>query len=333
MEFGALFLGDPPVSRVVDLAKKAEDLGFDYVWLADSQVLWQEAWVTFALMAEATETIKIGPCVTNPATRDPSVLASLLGTLDEVSGGRMVCGIGRGDSAVRTVGRRPATVAQFEESIKIIQELVGGRSVEINGQEVSFPWIEGREIEMWGAGYGPRALGVVGGTCDGYILQLTDPDILEWIQPAVDRGAVAAGRDPADVRTMVSGPAYITDDTNRAHAHDQLRWFAGSVANHVADLIDAHGTGTFPKSLTEFMTGRPKYDYQQHGKVGNPSTDYIDDEVNERFCVIGTPEEHIEKLGVLEDRGADLYTIYFIHDNIEATMEAYGKHVIPALRG
>ena len=333
MEFGALFLGDPPVSRIVELAKKAEDLGFDYVWLADSQVLWQDCWVTFALIAEATERVKIGPCVTNPVTRDPSVLASQLGTLDEISGGRMVCGIGRGDSAVRTIGRRPSTVAQFEDAIHSIRGLVAGGNVERNATDVALPWTDGREMEMWGAGYGPRVLDVVGRTCDGFILQLTDPDILEWIQPFVRKGAEAAGRDPEAVRAMISGPAYITDDANRAHAHEQLRWFAGSVANHVADLISAHGEANFPESLTTFMAGRPKYDYNQHGKVGNPSTEYVDEEVNDRFCVIGTSDDHIAKLKLLEERGADMYTVYFIHDNIEATMEAYGEHVMPALRG
>jgi len=332
MQFGALFLGDPPVSRVVELAKKAEDLGFDYVWLADSQMLWQECWVTFALMAQATERIKIGPCVTNPVTRDWSVLASLLATLDEVSGGRMVCGIGRGDSAVRTIGQRPATVAEFEESIGVIKGLVAGNKVDRNGTELDMPWWDGRDMEMWGAGYGPRVLDVVGRICDGFILQLADPDILEWILPLVHSGVAAAGRNAEDVATMISGPAYITDEEGRAHANAQLRWFAGSVANHVADMIATHGEDQFPSELTDFMRGRPKYDYQHHGKVGNPQTEYIPDEVNERFCVIGTPDEHIAKLRDLQERGADAYTIYFIHDNIEATMEAYGEHVIPALR-
>ena len=329
MEFGALFLGDPPVSRVVDLAKKAEDLGFDYVWLADSQVLWQEAWVTFALIAEATERIKIGPCVTNPATRDWSVTASMLATLNEVSGGRMVCGIGRGDSAVRTVGMGPSSVSELEQSIKAIKTLCEGGTVTLNEKQVKFPWLDHGQMEMWGAGYGPRVLDVVGQTCDGFILQLADPDILEWILGLVEVGTSNAGKSLDDIRVMISGPAYITEGSDRSHAREQLKWFAGSVANHVADLIAAHGEDQFPSTLVDFMRGRPVYDYDYHGKVGNPATQYVPDEINDRFGVIGTPDEHIEKIRELESRGADAFTIYFIHDNIEGTMEAYGEKVIP----
>ena len=331
MQFGATFLTYPPVRRIVELAKKAEDAGFDYVWLADSQVLWQDSWIVAALVAEATERIKIGPMVTNPVTREWSVTASMLAVLDEVSGGRIVCGIGRGDSAVRTVGLKPSSVDDFRRSIGVIKGLFAGRSVEHNGMDVKIEWAEGRDLEVWGAGYGPRVLDVVGGECDGFILQLTDPDIFEWILPLVRNGAAAAGRPEGSVKAMVAGPAYITSG-NREHAYAQLRWFAGSVANHVADLIATHGAEQFPPALTTFMQGRPKYDYNRHGQVGNPSTEYVPSEINERFCVIGEPHEHIKKLQRLADIGMDQYNIYFIHDAVEATMEGYGEHVIPAFR-
>jgi probable F420-dependent oxidoreductase len=331
VQFGATFLTDPPVRRIVELAKKAEDAGFDYVWLADSQVLWQDSWIVSSLVAEATERIKIGPMVTNPVTRDWSVTASMLAALDEISGGRIVCGMGRGDSAVRTVGLKPASVDDFRRSIGVIKGLFGGRSVEHNGIDVKIEWAEGRDLEVWGAGYGPRVLDVVGRECDGFILQLTDPDIFQWMLPLVRKGQAAAGRPEESVKAMVAGPAYITDG-NREHAYSQLRWFAGSVANHVADLITAHGADKFPAPLTTFMQGRPKYDYNRHGMVGNPSTEYVPSEINERFCVIGGPEDHIEKLQRLRDLGMDQYNIYFIHDAVEATMESYGEHVIPAFR-
>ena len=331
MQFGATFLTYPPVRRIVELAEKAEDAGFDYVWLVDSQVLWQDSWIVAALIAEATERIKIGPMVTNPVTRDWSVTASMLAALDDVSGGRIVCGIGRGDSAVRTIGLKPSSVDDFRRSIRVIKGLFAGRSVEHNGIDVKIEWAEGRGLEMWGAGYGPRVLNIVGGECDGFILQLTDPDIFEWILPLVHNGAAAAGRPEGSVKAMVAGPAYITSG-NREHAYAQLRWFAGSVANHVADLITTHGAEQFPPELTTFMRGRPKYDYNRHGQVGNPSTEYVPDEINERFCVVGGPQDHIEKLQRLRDLGMDQYNIYFIHDAVEATMEAYGEHVIPAFR-
>ena len=111
LEFGICFSCDPPPSRVVELTRAAEEAGFDYAWLWDSHVLWQDCYPVFTLMAAATSRVRMGPCVTNPATRDPTVTASVLATLNDISGGRMDVGIGRGDSARRVIGRKPVTDA------------------------------------------------------------------------------------------------------------------------------------------------------------------------------------------------------------------------------
>lgn len=330
MKFGALFLTDPPPTRLVELARQAEEAGFDYVWTADSHILWQEPWPIFALVATETSRIKFGPLVTNPGTRDWTVLASLLATLNDLSGGRAVCGIGRGDSARRTIGMKPVRVQEFDESIGVIKALAEGRPATYRGFDLEIPWAGGHPVEMWGAGYGPRVLDIVGRKCDGYILQLADPDILTWTRTYVRRGAESAGRDPASVQIMVAAPPYVTDDLS--HAHEQLRWFAGSVANHVADLVKNYAGDDIPAVLTEYMEGRPEYDYAYHGKPNNPRTDYVPDEINERFCVIGDVEDHIAKLRHLAELGTDVFTGYFIHDNIDATLEAYASKIIPVLK-
>src|SRR5438128_1719216 len=122
LSFGVCFAPDPPPSRWVDLTKLAEAQGFEYAWLFDSHVLWQEVYPIFTLMAANTRTIKIGPCVTNPGTRDPTVTASALATLNEISGGRMVMGIGRGDSARRVLGQKPVTVEEMEADCRLIRD-------------------------------------------------------------------------------------------------------------------------------------------------------------------------------------------------------------------
>src|SRR5438045_8082590 len=129
LSFGVCFAPDPPPSRWADLTKLAEAQGFEYAWLFDSHVLWQEVYPIFTLMAAGTQRIKIGPCVTNPATRDPTVTASAFATLNEISGGRMVMGIGRGDSARRVIGRRPITLDRLEQSCHLIRDLTSGRAV------------------------------------------------------------------------------------------------------------------------------------------------------------------------------------------------------------
>jgi alkanesulfonate monooxygenase SsuD/methylene tetrahydromethanopterin reductase-like flavin-dependent oxidoreductase (luciferase family) len=109
-------MADPPVSRVIEMTKLAEENGFDYAWLWDSHVLWQEIYPIFTLQAVNTSRIRLGPCVTNPATRDVTVTASVLATLNDISGGRMDCGIGRGDSARRVIGQAPVTTERGSSS-------------------------------------------------------------------------------------------------------------------------------------------------------------------------------------------------------------------------
>ena len=108
MDFGVTFQTDPPAWRVVELTKRAEQLGFTHAWTFDSHILWQEPYVIYSQMLSATERIMVGPLVTNPATRDPSVTASLFATLNDMFGNRTICGIARGDSARRVLGKKPA---------------------------------------------------------------------------------------------------------------------------------------------------------------------------------------------------------------------------------
>src|SRR4029453_3691311 len=127
-----------------------------------------------ALAAAATERIKLGHCVTNPGTREPTVLASAYATLHDISNGRMVMGIGRGDSARRYIGQQPVKVAEFERRLRMIKDFMNGRAVDWNNTELELNW--GRQelpdIPVWVAGYGPKALAVAGRVGDGVIIQL-----------------------------------------------------------------------------------------------------------------------------------------------------------------
>jgi probable F420-dependent oxidoreductase len=334
MDFGVVLQTDPPASRVVELARMAEDLGFTHGWTFDSHVLWQEPFVIYSRILAETEKMIVGPMVTNPGTRDWTVLASLFATLNEMYGPRTICGMGRGDSALRYIGKQPKTLDTMVESMAVIKGLVAGREVDYNGQKIDIPWVEeGWDLPMWVAGYGPKALAAIGRHADGYILQLADPQVLEWTVDAVRTAAAEAGRAPADIDICVVAPAYVGDDL--AHQRDQLRWFGGMVGNHVADMVKRYGedTSKVPQVLSDYIKAREGYDYDHHGRADNPSTDFVPDENVARFCVLGTVEQHIEKLTLLEDLGVDHFGIYLMHDDREATLRAYGESVIPAING
>ena len=331
MEFGAVLQTNPPASRTIQLAKLAEVHGFSHVWTFDSHLLWQEPYVIYSQILAQTQRIKVGPFVTNPATRDWTVTASVFATLNEMFGNRTVCGIGRGDSAVRVTNGRPTTMAELRESIHVIRELGNSRSVEYKGSTIQFPWSRGSELEVWVAAYGPMALKLAGEVGDGFILQLADVDIAAWMIKHVRDAAEAAGRDPMSVKFCVAAPFYIGDDWG--HMRDQCRWFGGMVGNHVADIVAKYGdTGEVPQALTNYIKGREGYDYNEHGQVGNVHTAFVPDEIVDRFCVLGTADDHIAKLKQLKDIGVDQFAGYLQHDNKEETLRVYGESVMPILR-
>jgi probable F420-dependent oxidoreductase len=332
LDIGLVLQTDPPAQTVVDLMVRAEELGFSHGWTFDSHVLWQEPYVIYPRILERTSRLIVGPMVTNPATRDWTVIASLHATLNEMYGNRTVCGIGRGDSAVRVQGRHPTTLARLEESMHVIRELAEGRTVDLHGTTVQIPWVpDGASLPVWMAGYGPKALDLVGRAADGFILQLADPYLVEWTVKHVRSSAEAAGRDPAEITICVAAPAYVGSDL--AHARDQCRWFGGMVGNHVADLVTRYGESSeaVPVELSGYIKGRAGYDYSHHGRAHNRSTGFVPDEVVDRFCLLGPPAAQLEKLAQLRELGVDQFAIYAMHDAREETIEAYGRSVIPQL--
>jgi len=334
MEIGVVLQATPPSARVVDLAKKAESYGFTYVSTFDSHILWQEPFPIFAQILAETRNVIVGPMVTNPATRDWTVTASLFATLNEMYGNRTVIGIGRGDSAVRVTNGKPTTLATLRESIHVIRELANGRSVNYKDSELRLPWAGKSRAEVWVAAYGPKALALTGEVGDGFILQLADPSITEWTIKAVRDAAVAAGRDPKSVKICVAAPAYVTDgsEAGMAHGLEQCRWFGGMVGNHVADIVERYGdSAPVPKALTDYIKGRQGYDYNEHGKAGNSHTNFVPDEIIDRFCIVGPVETHVKRLNELRDMGVDQFSVYLQHDAKDETLRAYGEKVIPAL--
>ncbi|PVY31716.1 TIGR03842 family LLM class F420-dependent oxidoreductase [Williamsia muralis] len=331
MDFGVVMQCNPPASRVVELAVSAENRGFSHVWTFDSHVLWQEPNVIYSQILAATRNVTVGPMVTNPLTRDATVTASTFATLNSMFGNRTVCGIGRGDSAVRVLSGKPSTLATLRESIDVIKELGNGRSATINGTSVRFPWAGKSRLDVYGAGYGPKALEMIGQVADGFILQLADPAIVRWTVERVKQAAEAAGRDPAAVSIVVAAPAYVGDDLD--HQRDQCRWFGGMVGNHVADLVDKYGGdgAQVPSALTDYIKNRQGYDYNEHGRVGNSHTAFVPDEIIDRFCILGRPERHVERLEELHALGVDQFAVYLQHDGKDSTLDAYGETIIPAL--
>jgi probable F420-dependent oxidoreductase len=330
MRFGITIKPDMTVDRIVALTRQAEAAGFEYGWIFDSHVLWLEPYPMLTLMATNTKKMRLGTCVTNPATRDITVTSSLFATLNLISGGRMQLGIGRGDSSRRVLGKRPVTSLQLEQAIKAFRDLTGGNETEYEGLTARLTWATGGVPPVWVAGYGPKVLELAGRIADGVILQFADPDLIAWCVGFVKKGAEAAGRDPAKIEIMSAAPVWVSDDVGVGR--ERVRWFPALVSNHVVDLVSRYKPEELPPALTSYIRDRGQYDYLHHCEVDSSNRNFVSDEVTDRFCLLGPAEAHIEKIRALARAGVTQFNIYLMCGDEEDTLDAYRKEVLPSFR-
>ena len=280
---------NPPSGTVIERAVAAENLGFNYLWTFDSHVLWQEPFVIFSRILAATERLIVGPMVTNPGTRDWTVLASLFATLNEMYGPRTVCGMGRGDSALRYIGRTPTTLETTAAATRVIKDLVAGKTVDYNGKELTIPWV-GRRLGPAGV---DGCLRTQGPGLDRDPLRRLHP--ATWPTPRSSNGPSEwCGKRP---RPRVA--TRLTDDLCRRPG---LRGRRPCPSARPGALVRGDGRqpcrrpgrslwrfeqSAVPQALTDYIKAREGYDYDHHGKAGNPSTDFVPDEIIDRFCLLG----------------------------------------------
>ncbi len=330
LDFAITFKPDMTPGRIVNITRQAEMAGFSYGWVFDSHILWKDPYPLLTLMAANTRKMRLGTCVTNPVVRDPSVTASLLATLNQISGGRMDMGIGRGDSSRRVMGKKPTTLANLEESVRMIRDLCAGNEVDYEGQTIRMDWADAGVPPVWVAGYGPKALRCAGRIGDGVILQFADPYLIKWCLDFVREGAEEAGRDFSEIEVMSAAPVWVSDDLNLAR--DRVRWFPALVSNHVVDLVSRYKPEELPPELTAYISDRKGYDYLHHARVGSENAEFVSDEVVDRFCIVGPVEEHLRRLKELESIGVTQFNIYLMCGDEEQTVELYGEKVIPVCR-
>jgi alkanesulfonate monooxygenase SsuD/methylene tetrahydromethanopterin reductase-like flavin-dependent oxidoreductase (luciferase family) len=174
------------------------------------------------------------------------------------------------------------------------------------------------------------ALAMTGRVADGLILQLADPDLIRWLVGQVREAETAAGRPRGSVRIQSAAPAHVGD---RELCRNRTRWFPALVSNHVVDLVNKYPREQLPESLIGYVRDRTGYDYLHHAEVGSSNAAFVGDEVTDRFCVLGSVDEHIAKLHELADAGVDQFNIYLMNGDEEDVLDVYGREIVPALRG
>ena len=329
MDFGFTLKPEHSIERTIALTRQAEAAGFSHGWLFDAHMPFKEVYPLLTLMAINTTRIRLGTCVTNPATREPSVTASALATLDEISGGRMDLGIGRGDSSVRVLGKPPTTMKTLEQAVTLIRDLVEGRTTAYEGADLHLPWTGRWKLPVWIAGYGPMALALTGRIADGLILQLADPGLVRWMVGLMRASAENAGRDPTSIRVQAAAPAHVG---RIEECRERVRWFPALVSNHVLDLVNKYPSDQLPESLIGYVRDREADNDRRVAEVGSASAAFVTDDVVDRFAVVGPPEEHIRRLKELNEAGIDQFNLYLMSGDEETQLEAYGSTIMPALK-
>jgi probable F420-dependent oxidoreductase len=322
-------MGEESVDTSLELARLGARAGFDDLWITDSHVIWREPFTVLGYLArELGDQVRLGTMVTNPQTRHPTVLASAFGVLNELTGGRSVCGIGRGDSAVRVMKMKPANLDVLERAIIDIRRLAAGQAVDVDGVEVRLPWATGG-VPVYVAAYGPKALRVAGRVGDGVILQIADEYFVEWALEQVRAGAEEVGRDLEGFAVQCATYPYISDDLEEAR--ERTRPFGAVVGNHVADILRHHDPDALPGDLAAFVAGRKGYDYSHHGKDADQAR-YVPDALIDRFCLIGSVGECKRRIRALAALGVTEINLYRFVEGIESVVETYARDIIPELR-
>jgi probable F420-dependent oxidoreductase len=331
MKFGIVSIF-PPARSALDKLRLAERLGFDTFWVCDSHVIWNECYSLLGWLVGQSrdDRIEFGTMVTNPVSRDPIVVASAFATLQDLTDGRMLCGIGRGDSAVRVLKRRPAKLKDFEPAVEMMKALARGDEATIETGSVQIDWATGAKVPVYVAAYGPKMMELAGRVGDGVIIECADPHYLAWAIERVHRGAEEAGRDPSELHVISSTATFVSDDLELAR--DQVRPFGAVVGNHVAEVLRNNGRDSLPHELEAFVAERPDYDYLHHVRRDVGQANYVPDEIIDRLCLIGSADHCAERVRELAALGVTHVNFYGQTDDYDRQMEIWAERIIPQLR-
>jgi len=306
---GVLFdigiLPSEPVRDTVELVRQAESLGYGAAWIADSQSIFRDAFVALAACATQTSRILLATGVTNPVTRHPASIACSIASIDELSGGRAILGIGTGFSAVRTVSMKPATLRAMEDATSCVRSLIEGREGAYGGATMKMTW-SSRKVPVYFASSGPKSLHLAGRIADGVVFQVgADPALICRAIEQVHAGARDAGRDPKSVKLCARLGCAVSDD--RAQARDEIRPYAAAAAETVFQSNPAEFLA--PELAADLKRLKEHYDYYQHANNDAEHRGLVTDRIIDAMVLAGTPEDVLLRLESIIALGVDRIVI------------------------
>jgi 5,10-methylenetetrahydromethanopterin reductase len=294
-EFGVGLFPTEPLQQMIHLARISEELGYSHIWVGDSHLIWREAYVNMTAIALNTTKAKLGTGVTNPLTRHPSVVGSAYATLEECAPGRMIVGIGLGDSSVETMGMKPAKLDFFERIIRHLRDLMEGKEVQLESGKIHVLHPSKRKIPIYIAASGPKMLELSGRIADGIIVLVGVAD--DYVAHAKERiaaGAAAAGRKLADIDLVLWVPCAVSD---RAPAKDAVKAHVARVVAHPQPYV------LDPQEQKVLADIRKTYDYYRHMNQAADHAEVIPDWLVDKFAIAGTVSQCREQIERLKKTG------------------------------
>jgi 5,10-methylenetetrahydromethanopterin reductase len=330
--FGIVLLPES-LTGFAALCRDVEASGFDLLGVADSQSVFREMYVALTVAALNTTRVRLGPLVTNPLTRHLVVTASAISSVDEVSGGRAMLGIGSGDSAIFTIGAPPATLAGLEESIVTLGRLTSGAAIDRAGRRWQVHR-SARRVPVYLAAEGPRTLELAGRLADGVIVGLgLTPEVIRLSLAAIERGARAAGRTLDDVDIWWFAKTNVAD--TRAQAVNPIRMALAASANHAFRFtLERKGV---PADLHEKIRAlQREYDAHRHEIADAGNADLTDrwgltEFLADRFAIAGTPDDCVAQIRRAMSAGARQFVITGFVPDPHTFIHRWMREIAPAV--
>lgn len=312
------------VRQVVERAVLAESSGLDFVGITDGQMIWNEVYICLTAVAQATSYVRVGPWVTNAVTRHPTVTASALCSLDDVSDGRAFLGIGNGDDSVLTIGKKRRSLDGLAADVETISALSRGDIVEREGARWTLAAARPAAPPIYWAANGPRALFYAGKFAAGVIHSgWLLPSLMRSALDIVADGARAGGRRPSDIIPIFNTAVVIDDDGKRAR---------DSVKAYVARGLIYRTSVQIPGWTEEYRQRLlAAYNYYNHLSTDHSVVNMVPDELVTSKAVAGTSQDVIAQLQSIIDAGYRQIALLPMGD-VETVIERLAADVMPHLQ-
>jgi 5,10-methylenetetrahydromethanopterin reductase len=285
----------------------------------------RDAYSILSVLATQTNTLQLATGVTHTVTRHPAVLANSWASLQELSGGRAICGIGVGESAVHNLGLKPERLAAFEEKVTVMKALLRGETVEYEGKDIQMPW-SARDVPIVMASSGPRSLRLAGRIADGVLFQVgSDPMLVRYALDNIRKGAEEAGRSLQDLKLYMRVATSVSEDVDKAR--QEIKGYASVAAGTVFATVPRE---YFDDGLYEDLTRmKAEYDYAHHGSNVSDHSDLLTARIFDAIAVACTPDEAARRFQELADMGIDGFVWPAGMDNPLPYMESFAEQVMP----